>query len=461
MLTSCLFESSETGLDSWADSKGIPSTYKVHTITVSDLKATSVNAFLDTLPKSADLRPVLGRTANLKHDLAIDWGVRTDSSFMANMAKADSVGAFLSFTWLKDFYESKHYPSDSLSVEEDLDVVLNWKISTSSKKSFADSLADVNDSMWYASLAEWEDAASADTAFTISLSKLDSAVTIDLPSALVEDLKTLKKYARVELKLSVPSAEHAFRFYGEDTNYPPFLSLWYKNENQDSTRYLNRIPNRMANMVVSEEDCKECLLLHGGVFDSLVVEIPPEPILKALSEFYGDDFPVSADEMFDVRQNVMLAELTMARDDSQGSSELGLPIQVVVGSYIDSAKVSVRRMETYRLNDELIHEDGHPNLIFHDGDSLSIQLTYGVRDFLNRAQDGRGLKFMMRMSYLGYPFLQEKDTTYRDYINDEGDTLNLFFPYYDYARYDFSSVMDSPMTLKIWVASKRNKEEDK
>ena len=103
----------------------------------------------------------------------------------------------------------------------------------------------------------------------------------------------------------------------------------------------------------------------------------------------------------------------MARDDSKGSNEFGYPIQVVVGSYVDSADGQIRRMENYRLNDDLILEEGHQNLIFHKGDSLSLQLTYGMRDFLNKASDGRSMKFIMR---LGYPFLQEKDTTYSDYV---------------------------------------------
>ena len=179
--------------------------------------------------------------------------------------------------------------------------------------------------------------------------------------------------------------------------------------------------------------------------------------MKALSDFYGDDFPVSSREEYDVRQNVILAELTMARDDSKGFSELGLPIQVMVGSFVDSAGTFVRKMENYRLNNEEILEIGHQNLVFHDGDSLKVQLTMGLRDFINRAQDNRSFKFMMR---LGFPFLQEKDTTYTTYLTDEGDTVRLRLGYSDYARYDFSSVLESSMTLKLWLASKRAMKEE-
>ncbi|WP_109734051.1 MULTISPECIES: hypothetical protein [unclassified Fibrobacter] len=456
-------------MDSWADSKGIPSSYKVHAVTVSDLKASSAEVFLDTTPRASDTRILLGTASNLKHELAMDFAIKVDTTFIKKMNASDSSGAYLSFNLLKSLYRDKRYPSDSLDVDEELDLTLSWKIETSSKKKFADSLSEVTDSMWYASLADWEDASSADTTFSISLSNFaarkDSTVFIELPNALLSELRELKRFSRVQLKLSLPNATRAYRFYGEDTDYPPYLNFWRKNVDSDSIYYSRRIPSRLADVIANEEDCKECLVLHGGVFDSLVVELPPEPILKALSDFYGDDFPVTEDEKFDVRQYVILAQLTMARDDSKGNQEFGLPIQVVVGSYVDSVGKAVRKMENYRLNDSLIVQEGHPNLIFHDGDSLSVQLTYGLRDFINRARDGRSVKFMMR---IGYPFLQEKMTSYQDTIveikGEDGktsyDTIPRFLPHFDYARYDFSSILENSMTLKIWVASKRSKEED-
>lgn len=460
LLTSCLFESSETGMDSWANTKGVPSTYKVHSVTVSDLKVSSAEAFMDTLPRSADTRGILGNVSNLKHDLAFDFAIKADTNFIKKMKDSDSSGAFLQLSLLKGLYRDKEFPAEALTDEEEVDVTLSWIIETSASKKFADSLSDVTDSIWYESLTDWETASTADTTFKISLAnvaaKKDSLLYIDLPSALYDDLMNLKRYARIQLKLSLPNATKAYQLYGEDTNFPPFLKFWRRDMEKDSIYYSSRSPARMANLLENKEDCRECLVIHGGIFDSLVVEIPPEKILKALSDFYGDDFPVSADEKFDVRQYVMLAQLTMPRDDSKGSSELGLPIQVLTGSFIDSAGSEIRRMEFYRVDSVTVVEDGHQNLIFHEGDSLSLQLTYGVRDFLNRAQDGRGLKFIVR---LGWPFLQEKDATYETYINDDGDTVRLRLDYFDYARYDFSSILESPMTLKLWLASKRDKED--
>lgn len=447
ILTSCLFDSSENGLDSWMDAKGVPTSYKVQTLTIGDIQASSVEAFMDTTPRSADLRAVLGRVSNLSHDMVMDIAFAADTNFLKSFKDSDSAGAFILLAWLKDLYKSKHFPSDSLDVEEDLDLQISWKFAHSGKKKFADSLSKISDSTWYASLSDWDDALVSDTTVSVSLAKLDSSLQIDLPSAIVDSLKNTERYTRLQIRISAPKAARAYRFYGADADLAPKVSLY-----TDSSSYLTFYPSRMVNISKSEEDCSDCPVLHGGVYDSLVVEIPPEPILKALSEFYGEDFPVSAEEEFDVRQNVVMAELTMARDDSKGSSELGLPIQVVAGSFVDSLGAEIRKMEKYRVNSGAVVVDGHQNLIFHDGDSLKLQLTYGIRDFMNRAADGRSFKFMMRM---GYPFLQEKDSTYENHITDKGDTSYVFLDQFDYARYDFTSVLEKPMTLKLWLASKR------
>ena len=37
----------------------------------------------------------------------------------------------------------------------------------------------------------------------------------------------------------------------------------------------------------------------------------------------------------------------------------------------------------------------------------------------------------------------------------DGDTSYLRLNYFDYARYDFSKAMENPVTLKLWLASKR------
>jgi hypothetical protein len=117
----------------------------------------------------------------------------------------------------------------------------------------------------------------------------------------------------------------------------------------------------------------------------------------------------------------------------------------------------VRSTESYiKFNDSLVVKKGHQNLVFHEGDSLSLQVTAGVRDFINRASDGRSFKMSMMFDL---PILLENETTYANrYINSKGDTTYVAFPYSDFSRYDFSSIKDKPARLKLWLASKRGEE---
>jgi len=447
VLTSCLFDSDANGVESWLSDHGMPSTYKMQKVNVN-LNVASAEVFLDSTPKSADAQSPLGRFSNIAHDLYMDIALTPDTNFLRNLRNSDSASATLLLFWDKGFYFGDDYPADSLFTSEDVDFTVSWILDVCESGNALDSITNIGDTTWYKSL-HWEKFASADTSATFTMSKNDSTLFLHLPSALVDSLKTVKKGSiHLQMRLSAPEAKRVFRFYGDGTLNAPIMSLF-----ADSS--ISFYPFRMADVVRNMEECAECLILHGGVRDSMVVEIPSEPIMKALSEFYGDEFPFTEGDKNDVRQSVVLAELTMARDDSQGSNEMGLPIQVVVGSFVDSANTTVRRMENYRLNNDVILERGHQNLVFHEGDSLTLQLTIGAKEMLNKARDGRSLKFMMR---LGYPFLQEKDTNYVTYATANGDTNYVFSSYLDYARYDFSSSFEKPVSLKLWLASKRGDE---
>lgn len=474
VLSACIFESDDDGLETWLSDRGMPSTYQVQVLNIDNIKATSAKSYLDTSVRTANVDAVVGHAANLTHDLVLDFAFEEpDSAFMEKFRASDSAGALLVLYWQSDFYKSKWFPKKTLPYSEDLDVAVSWKFDKSSSSKFIDSIADISDSAWFEQLADWQPSGSADTTFKIKLSKNDTtkAIRMPLPSALVKDLKKLKKNGHLQLRISFPTASREYRFWGSATDYQPYLAIF-----ADSKETFPPNPFRMARLVKSEEECSDCPVLHGGVVDSLVVEIPPEPILDALSEFYGDEFPYDGE---DVRQTVIYAQLTMARDDSKGINELGWPILVTAGSYVDSAEMvyddsadtRIRRMEGYIYDSATVEKYGHQNLVFHDGDSLTLQVSYGLRDFINRASDGRNLKFSIRLSW---PFLQEKkaiggnykaskaDTLYR-YNGDpvyiaENDTVYKYFGYFDYARYDFSTALENPMSIKLWLASKRGDE---
>ncbi len=448
LLTSCLFESEDSALSSWLSDQGLPDSYNVQTLSVDNLVPVSAEVFLDTTPRSANERAVFGRVSNISHDLVMDFGF--ESGLLTTLKKADSAASLLYFRVIPSFYKTKEFPVDSFPIAEEMDVNVSWKLTRSKDEDFLKKIMTYNDSDWYRGIQEWEPDGSADTTVSISLGKKDSSLMIVLPSALVDDIRSEVSACRLQLRLSAPEAKHIYHIVGPSYAYGPQFRMTTLSD----TTYIHRTvtPFRMANAISNKEDCGDCLVLHGGVLDSLVAEFPSEPILQKLSEFYGDPFPEDVGNGNDVRQAVVLAQMTFFRDDSEGYTELGHPIQVVVGSYVDSLGKESRKMESYKLNKELILDEGHPNMVFHDGDSLTLQVTYGLRDFINKARSDSKFKMMMR---LGYPVLQEKDSTYANYITASGDTSRVFFSHFDYARYDFTQSMSKPATLKLWLASKR------
>jgi len=450
-LTSCLFESEDNALSGWLADQGLPDSYKVQTLVVNDISVLNAESFLDTAPKSANDREIFGHVSNLTHDLVLDFAF--DTTLLTSLKKADSATSILFFRLLTSYYTADPFPKDSFPMEDELPLTVSWKLTRGDNKKFIKEIAAIKDSVWYEDLKEWEADASVDTTLNIKIKEKDSILTLRLPAALADSVRSEVSYSRLQLRLSAPEAARGYRFMGPNTGYGPEIRFTTLSDTTYKYRTISAF--RAAGVISNEETCTDCQVLHGGTMDSIEVEIPSDKIMSALKEFYGDEFPYNIGNENDVRQAVVLAQLTFSRDDSQGTSELGLPIQVVVGSYVDSANTQVRRMESYKLDKKGIVADGHPNMIFHDGDSLSLQLTYGFRDFINKAADGRTFKFVMR---LGYPVLQEKDSAYTNYITDEGDTSYVFFSHFDYARYDFTQALGNPARLKLWLASKRGDE---
>ena len=457
VLSSCLFDTDDEGLSNWLSDQGMPSNYKVQMVTVNDLKPESVEVLQNTDPVSAWGQGIFGASYGMSHDIVLDFAI--DSAFLAKAKAADSSKSFLYLYLVESFYKSKNLPSKVLPIQDDMKLNVSWLISDKLSNSEYEDLEDLNDSVWLHELKSWKFKKSADTTVSISIGKKDSLLlTLELPRKLADDVRKYSGNRRLQLRLSAPEASHVFRVYGPGSiqYFPRFRLVALKN---DSTyNYVSYIPTRAASISKNQEKCSDCMVLHGGVFDSLVVEFPSKPILKALSNFYGDEFPYTKGDSNDVRQAVVMAQMTFYRDDSKGESELGLPIVLYSGSFRDSVGESVYRRENYKLDKPRVFENGHPNMVFYEGDSVSLQVTAGMRDFINRASDGRSFKMMMR---LGVPVLLDKDTVFADRIESSGDTLRVFFPHFDYARYDFTSIKSKSATLKLWLASKRSQETDK
>ena len=466
LLASCIFDSDGDALVSWLDDQGFPSNYLVQTVEIDGISPESYQVGFDSTPRINYYQGVAGEVNGMTHEWVLDFGFR-DKSFFASF-RADSAkkfrSAFLALYPDSDFYAQAKFKKDSLPLKESLKVRFSWILETGYGSSFVDSIGDTKDSLWRVGLRKaFAKADSADTTYSLKMSSLNTAFRIDLPSAFYEKLTKVKDAARLQLKISFPGAKRLYRFYGPGAEVVPFLRVKSYSRTtivgEDTiTRdtYKNTWAFRAAIISTSKEECSGCVILHGGVLESLLVELPSEKILEALSDFYGDKFPYTEGDSNDVRQAVVMAQLTMPRSSSKEGSELGMPVQVVAATFVDSNGTDMEASEVYKLNKELIKKNGHPNLVFMKGDSLGLQITQGMRSFINRAGKGAKMKVILRM---GYSMLAPYDTLYYDHITDKGDSVCIFMDYPTYSRYDFSDYISQPMNLKIWLATKRGDDE--
>lgn len=448
----CGFDSDgeSSAVNSWLSDQGMPSSYKVNLVEIPGVPVVSGETFRQVKPMTGYVMASLGKVNDLSHDMYMDFAFnfkKGDTAFIRKFKEDDSASIALRLFPEKGFY-SADVMKDSLPIEEEVEVNVSWIFETYESSTLLNKVLDIKDSAWYESFEDWQPTETFDSTYSLSIKK-DSAVFLNMPESLVKEIQKVKLGARIQLKVSAPNASRAYRFSGHgNSSYMQSLQL----RSNDRTMLLT--PFRSAYTMEGESLGDKTL--YGGTRDSLVLEISGEKIMEALSEFYGDEFPWEKGNKMDVRQAVVLAEFTIPTNDAGGVSELGLPIQVVVSSFEDVDTTEYRRDELYKLNIPEIKESGHPNLVFNDRDSISLQVTYGMRDFLNRASEMENLKVMLR---LGYPVLSPKDTIYNDYINAEGDTVYFFFDYFDYAKYDFAPMIENGVNMKLWLASKRGEEE--
>ena len=225
VLSACIFESDDDGLETWLSDRGMPSNYQVQVLSIDNLKASSASVVFDTSARSGNVDAIVGRRANLVHDLVLDFAFEApeDTSFMKNFKTSDSAGALLVLYWQREFYKSKWIPAKTVPFSDELDVAVSWKFDNSSRSKFIDSIADISDSAWYEDLANWKPSGSADTVFKMKMNLGDTAIRMPMPSALVDDLKKLKKAAHLQLRISLPTASREYRFLGK---FNRFFSLF-------------------------------------------------------------------------------------------------------------------------------------------------------------------------------------------------------------------------------------------
>jgi hypothetical protein len=176
---------------------------------------------------------------------------------------------------------------------------------------------------------------------------------------------------------------------------------------------------RVAQITKISDECKQCL--HAGVRESLSVafEIKSEDRIK-----------------IDGKQ-VVFAELILPKSNGT-TSELGHPVPV----YVYSSNGS---LEDYRVDIDYVNNyKHHPNLVFWEGDSLRLQVTQGLRNYVNAANSQDILEFSLR---LGTPMLIPESLFFYNLR-----TSRVFSDRFAFASYDFGSALAKPVKLRLWIA---------
>ena len=155
--------------------------------------------------------------------------------------------------------------------------------------------------------------------------------------------------------------------------------------------------------IAQKPSVKPCgdLCLHAGVRESLNV------VLKI-------------DEKI-AEKTVVFAQLVLHKSSNTTGSELGLPVPVFV--YNEEYKVDTTFVENY----------GHPNLVFGESDTLKLQVTRKLRNYVNADTISLTLRF-------GNPMLNPKSFSFSNLRPA-------------YASYDFSTAFEEGKAkLRLWYA---------
>jgi len=148
-------------------------------------------------------------------------------------------------------------------------------------------------------------------------------------------------------------------------------------------------------------------------------------------------FDVSEEDKIKIAGKPMVfAELILPKSNEE-TSELKSPLPVFVSSNVSS--------EGYRVDTAYVNEHGyHPNLVFWEGDSLRLQVTQSLRNYVNATNSRDTIRFTLR---LGTPMLNPRSHSFAN-----SRTNRVFSDRSAFALYDFSSALAEPVKLRLWFA---------
>ena len=171
---------------------------------------------------------------------------------------------------------------------------------------------------------------------------------------------------------------------------------------------------RVAQKTSVKKQCDLCL--HAGVRESLDV------VLK-----------VDDKDKIKAGKTVVFAQLVLPKSSDITGSELGHPVPVLVFN------------EAYRIDTAFVETHGHPNLVFWEGDTLKLQVTRNLRNYVNATNLPDTLSFTLSLEN---PMLNPKSPSFFSSANFSSRPA--------YASYDFSTAFEGKAKLRLWYAETDN-----
>ncbi len=464
LVYSCFFNE-EADATPWFESNDVPLLTDVATLVLDNMIPFGIQTGLDSTPTNADSLGAIGFANGIQQDLFLQIA-SSDTSALYFIRTADSTSASLRLSLDSNFYDS--YDKTVFPVEDSVTVSFAWKLSSNLTSGQVEDILSMAGSEWRDSMLsvirtgkDWE---KSDTTTVISVTKSNSYMDLPLPAEFLAELKAAQGKFQVDLRISLLNAAGIYRIYGPAVYASlPRLLLKGRTEQDTAIRIYSGLSDttdvwmRMAQSAILKESATTDILLHGGVNESLLVNIPTEAIWNALQK---NRLPNQTDSILNENM-VLLAILDLPTTPDTLGSELGLSVPVLSYAYLDSITLAAagltntRITESRRIDTTDIQKNGRANLAFYtERDTVEIQITQAIRHWL---QVGRyeNAKIQVGLRLNWQPLWAPKDYHSADYTNDADSTVEVYSDHFAYTRWNLGAEQALRARLRIWLAEQR------
>jgi prepilin-type processing-associated H-X9-DG protein len=427
-LSSCLFNQDEpSGFgEDFVNSKGYPASASITTLQLSPAQAPAVFEIKrDSTPYINPTLLQLGSVYDVSQHLFFNF--RLSDSYLQSLAGNDSleISQLLSTKNVKHrlrLYPDKNYYSHEdyaqiLSGQNTFNLQLEWTLSDASQKEelpFLNNSASFDvDSLWKIQKLDWlrgtppPSNESGSVSLQVQFDTQKSAILfIDLPELLIEQLAASTKSERIlEIKLSPLTTTTGYWNNGASEGYMLRLSGVFSRDNEP-VLMLDSLELRAlysGNSATVDESIQAMLpgyqsgdlILHSAVRESLIVTfdgpVLQQQILNALN------ITPAAQNQFDVA--VLTGGLHFVSPATPIKAEFGTYFSLTAYSHLDSLNDDldgIGIVESRWSDSTLVQSEGHANVLFFDGNT-EVQLSRGLRYFLNHASEGAKPRFSMSL----------------------------------------------------------------